>query len=32
MPPQMVPLVHGFILPFVQKVEAARKGAAVAAR
>jgi len=32
MPPQMVPLVHGFILPFVQRVEAARKGAAVAAR
>ena len=32
MPPPMVPLVHAFILPFVQKVEAARKGTAVAAR
>jgi pimeloyl-ACP methyl ester carboxylesterase len=32
MPPQMVPLVHGFILPFVQKVEATRHGAAVAAQ
>ncbi|MGZ5936629.1 MAG: alpha/beta fold hydrolase [Rhizomicrobium sp.] len=32
MPPQMVPLVNAFILPFVQKVEAARKGAAVAAQ
>jgi len=32
MPPQMVPLVSGFIVPFVQKVEAARKGAAAAAR
>ena len=32
MPPQMVPLVLGFIVPFVQRVEAARKGAAVAAR
>lgn len=32
MPPQMVPLVTGYIVPFVHKVEAARKGAAVAAR
>ncbi len=31
MPPQMVPLVNGFVVPFVQTVEAARKGAAVAA-
>jgi pimeloyl-ACP methyl ester carboxylesterase len=32
MPPQMVPLVSAFIVPFVQRVEAARKTAAVAAR
>jgi len=32
MPPEMVPLVTAFILPFVQKVEAARKNAAIAAR
>jgi pimeloyl-ACP methyl ester carboxylesterase len=32
MPPQMVPLASGFIVPFVQRVESARKGAAVAAR
>jgi pimeloyl-ACP methyl ester carboxylesterase len=32
MPPPMVPLVTGYIVPFVQKVEAARKAAAVAAR
>jgi pimeloyl-ACP methyl ester carboxylesterase len=32
MPPQMVPPVSAFILPFVSKVEAARKTAAVAAR
>jgi pimeloyl-ACP methyl ester carboxylesterase len=32
MPPQMVPLVLGSILPFIQRVEAERKGAAVAAR
>jgi pimeloyl-ACP methyl ester carboxylesterase len=32
MPPQMVPLVSALIVPFVQRVEAARKTAAVAAR
>jgi pimeloyl-ACP methyl ester carboxylesterase len=32
MPPQMVPLVAGLIVPFVQKVEATRKTSAVAAR
>jgi pimeloyl-ACP methyl ester carboxylesterase len=32
MPPQMVPLVSAFIVPFVERVEAARKTAAVAAR
>lgn len=32
MPPQMVPLVSAFIVPFVQRVETARKAAAVAAR
>lgn len=32
MPPPMVPLVTGYIVPFVEKVEAARKAAAVAAR
>ena len=32
MPPAMVPLVAGFITPFVQKVEAQRNATAVAAR
>ena len=32
MPPQIVPLVSAFIVPFVQRVEAARKTAAIAAR
>ena len=32
MPPPMVPLVTNFIVPFVKKVEAQRKAAAVAAR
>jgi pimeloyl-ACP methyl ester carboxylesterase len=32
MPPQMVPLVSAFIVPFVQRVETARKAAAAAAR
>lgn len=32
MPPQMVPLVTGLIVPFVRKVEAERKTSAVAAR
>ena len=32
MPPQMVPLVSAFIVPFVQRVETARMAAAVAAR
>ena len=32
MPPEMVPLVSAFIVPFVQRVEEARKSAAVAAR
>ena len=32
MPPQMAPLVTGFIVPFVQKVEAQRNATAVAAK
>jgi pimeloyl-ACP methyl ester carboxylesterase len=32
MPPEMVPLVTAFILPFVRKVEATRKSAAIAAQ
>lgn len=32
MPPQMAPLVTGFIVPFVQKIEAQRNATAVAAK
>jgi len=32
MPPQMVPLVNAFILPFVRRVEESRRSAAVAAQ